>query len=482
MNERPLVSVLTPVHDTPIGLFERAMASVKNQTYDPTHIEWLVCVHNMDRAYRDRIAEIAGQTGNARILSVGGAPTPAVPRNIMLDEAKGTYIFFLDSDDELLPDCIEASVRAMEESHADALLFSVTVQDEAGLTSRNMPELILNARSETAQVYERGDPRINSVTMGCAMVLWSHCYRTGFLRDAGIRFDEGAMVASDVSFNLEVAARLSRLCILPGLTGCVYHVRGDSLYQSADDDKRDIGVMDMYDRLADISDAYGFDISEFLWSLMYFSLNRKRLLSPAQYPKLPFFLRRLRRLVRHLRVPFAMPCSGMDEKKLGGVSDTIARFFPEDLFPVPAEGRNRTAPYLRHLYDIVERRISKSELKERVGKAARDDYKLRVRRNTDVKRSLCGIIDESLSPSTAYVDLLGRGCAEGGPSDAQARLIRSYRRVEELGRFDCDREVSCRVTVFALSDDVCALLVTWDDRFIDPGTAKWLWNRVACTE
>ena len=37
----------------------------------------------------------------ARILSVGGAPTPAVPRNIMLDEAKGTYIFFLDSDDEL---------------------------------------------------------------------------------------------------------------------------------------------------------------------------------------------------------------------------------------------------------------------------------------------------------------------------------------------------------------------------------------------
>ena len=98
--------------------------------------------------------------------------------------------------------------------------------------------------------------------------------------DAGIRFDEGAMVASDVSFNLEVAARLSRLCILPGLTGCVYHVRGDSLYQSADDDKRDIGVMDMYDRLADISDAYGFDISEFLWSLMYRSCKLSFLVWP----------------------------------------------------------------------------------------------------------------------------------------------------------------------------------------------------------
>lgn len=47
----------------------------------------------------------------------------SVPRNVALDNASGKYLFFLDADNELTPDCIREIVSVMEETGADITRF-----------------------------------------------------------------------------------------------------------------------------------------------------------------------------------------------------------------------------------------------------------------------------------------------------------------------------------------------------------------------
>lgn len=107
----PLVSVVMPTFNSSRTV-TRALKSVFAQTYQP--LEIIIA----DDASKDDTRRCVDALGDARITFLeSGEKTnqgPATTRNRALAKANGTYVAFLDSDDEWLPDKIEKQVRFLE--------------------------------------------------------------------------------------------------------------------------------------------------------------------------------------------------------------------------------------------------------------------------------------------------------------------------------------------------------------------------------
>lgn len=105
--ELPLVSVIIPTWNRAHTL-EAAIRSALAQ--EDARVEVLVC----DDGSTDGSAQLVAGLGDERVRWLSGprAGRPAVPRNRGLASAKGTWLAFLDSDDEWLPGKLRAQLAA----------------------------------------------------------------------------------------------------------------------------------------------------------------------------------------------------------------------------------------------------------------------------------------------------------------------------------------------------------------------------------
>lgn len=108
--ELPLVSVIIPTWNRAHTL-EAAIRSALLQ--EGARVEVLVC----DDGSTDGSEALVKSLADARVRWLSGprAGRPAVPRNRGLASAKGTWLAFLDSDDEWLPGKLRAQLSAARE-------------------------------------------------------------------------------------------------------------------------------------------------------------------------------------------------------------------------------------------------------------------------------------------------------------------------------------------------------------------------------
>lgn len=219
MKEKWKVSVLTPVHHTPIELLERAFDSLKKQSFAFSEIQWVVVLHNCRPDYVRSIKELLGEHPNISLSEASREETGvSFARNATLDRAEGEYLFFLDSDDEMQPECIETVLCQMEESRADTAIYTARVFG-GGMTAYYTdadPAL-------GTQVFKRGDRRISKSMCISGMPLWTRCYKRAFVAREGVRFDESLDFGEDFMFNISLTGRAGRVCVLPQLTGYTYY-------------------------------------------------------------------------------------------------------------------------------------------------------------------------------------------------------------------------------------------------------------------
>jgi glycosyltransferase involved in cell wall biosynthesis len=109
MKEPPRVSVILPTFNRASTL-ERAVRSVLEQTWDD--LELIV----VDDGSSDNTGEVIAGLGDPRLRSIRleenrGA---AHARNVGIEEARGDYIAFQDSDDEWLPEKLYRQMQAMD--------------------------------------------------------------------------------------------------------------------------------------------------------------------------------------------------------------------------------------------------------------------------------------------------------------------------------------------------------------------------------
>ncbi|GAA2421276.1 glycosyltransferase family 2 protein [Streptomyces coeruleofuscus] len=149
-----------------------------------------------------------------RRANSGGCGTP---RNTGLDAVTSPYVMFLDSDDVLPPGAVDALLDAATGAHAE-VASGLCVRRELP-SGREVPWQARLYALHAAVPHPAQRPRLVHDTL-CVNKL----YRTGFLREHGIRFPEGRFPYEDVVFTARVLAAAPRIALVPDLV-YVWHVR-----------------------------------------------------------------------------------------------------------------------------------------------------------------------------------------------------------------------------------------------------------------
>jgi len=128
-NKAPHVSVITPSYNS-IRFIGETILSVQNQSYE----NWEMII--VDDASTDqsaaKIKEIIEGDSRIRLISLKENVGAAKARNLAIEEARGRYIAFLDSDDIWLPHKLKTQLLFMEEMNAAFSYASYSLIDENG--------------------------------------------------------------------------------------------------------------------------------------------------------------------------------------------------------------------------------------------------------------------------------------------------------------------------------------------------------------
>ncbi|VEF49607.1 minor teichoic acid biosynthesis protein ggaA like protein [Bacillus freudenreichii] len=190
----PKVSVIMPVYNAEKTL-RKTIDSVIDQTIGFNEIEFLIIDDKSKDDSRSIILDYANEYPNiVPVFFKSNNGSPAKPRNVGIELAKGTYTMFIDSDDWLSPDGIEALYNLMEKT-GDPYAIGRTIKVEDN-------KLVITGEYNSCEYRESINP--------CSIPhIFQHLgptarmIRTQFLRDHNCRFPH-MKFAEDKQFFIDV--------------------------------------------------------------------------------------------------------------------------------------------------------------------------------------------------------------------------------------------------------------------------------------
>lgn len=209
------VSVVIPVYNTKKYL-EECVYSVTQQTFD--NLEILLVDDGSTDGSAELCDRIAAEDCRVRVIHKqnGGAATA---RNVGIDEAKGEYVMFLDSDDWLNINAIEVLVGHADAHMTDVIRFNYVREfEDKQLVKKNtfLKEQVYSG-NECVNVCRQilgltGSEFAHPENMNFLASCGFNMYKRELLTDAGIRFipiqDIGSFV--DGLFNFAVFFHVKR--------------------------------------------------------------------------------------------------------------------------------------------------------------------------------------------------------------------------------------------------------------------------------
>ena len=222
------VSVLTPVRDVPVELLERACRSLRRQTYGFERLQWVVVMHNCGKESERSIRTLLGAFPNVTLVRCFKPGTGiSYAKNKTFEPALGKWIFFLDGDDEMMPDCIQTVVGAMENAQADMGVFGAEIITPA-TAYRLLPP---TDHQEGSMPVSSGGPKAVEGLYACGLANWTQCYKRSFLQENGLRFDESLALGEDFVFTARAARAAGQFILVRGLCGYRYYMgRGSASF------------------------------------------------------------------------------------------------------------------------------------------------------------------------------------------------------------------------------------------------------------
>lgn len=192
------VSIIIPIYNVE-KYIARCINSVLNQTY--RNLEIIL----IDDCTPDRSMEIAKQivenSNKAKDLEIKYISHPqnkgiAATRNTGMRNVSGEYFFFLDSDDEITPDCIESMVTLALKYKGVDIIQGDTLDTNnnkiRNLDFTNLPEYISDKSTIKKLLFNDGTLEYNIPN-----VVWNKLIRTALIKDNSMWFKEG-IISEDV--------------------------------------------------------------------------------------------------------------------------------------------------------------------------------------------------------------------------------------------------------------------------------------------
>mgnify|MGYP000076972140 CR=1 FL=1 len=204
-----LVSLIVPIYNV-AAYVEKCLLSVFEQTYD--NIEYIIVDDCGSDNSMDLVRTLVENTNFAgktiRIIRHACNKGVAAARNTGLDAAVGDYIFFMDSDDTLTPNCIEDHVAYLEKYNVD-----FTTADINFIGGRRVFKSLINNRV----LCNHQDILENYFLKYIHHSPCNKLLKRTFLEKNQIRFMEG-LLYEDALWSFEIAFHARSVAILPKRT------------------------------------------------------------------------------------------------------------------------------------------------------------------------------------------------------------------------------------------------------------------------
>lgn len=242
-----MVSIVIPVYDVS-AYIERCISSVINQTYE--HIE---CIIVDDVTPDDSIIKceqlIANYNGPIHfvILHHDRNRGLSAARNTGTEAATSEYVFFLDSDDELKPNCIEKMVKPiMNDSSIEMVLGNHEIYSQLhsdipvkqGQT--RFPQGNYDTKEKVKNLFKsKGKYGGNA---------WNKLIRKDFLQQNQLYFKEGVLW-EDLLWSYIIIQHLSHLSIISDAT-LLYYIRPESIMTGTSGKERSHHLEIVYEEIA----------------------------------------------------------------------------------------------------------------------------------------------------------------------------------------------------------------------------------------
>ena len=217
-----MVSIIIPIYNV-APYIERCLLSVYNQTY--TDLEVLL----IDDCGSDNSITIAEkfifdrQWKEARILVHEKNRGLSAARNTGIKHATGDYVYFLDSDDEITPDCMEVMVKLAVKYQVDLVQGNYKAIPEGwctvnNLTRKAIPKFIDDRQKLISIILER-----NAIPM----MAWNRLIKRSFILEHKLFFKEG-IIHEDDHWNF-YAAKYLRSIAISTLPTYIYYKNSGSI-------------------------------------------------------------------------------------------------------------------------------------------------------------------------------------------------------------------------------------------------------------
>lgn len=185
----PIISIIVPIYNRGKWL-PNCLDSISSQTFK----DW-ECILVNDGS-TDNCLEIAQEyaANDARFIVFSQENQGvSAARNWGLDHAKGKWVTFVDSDDEIAPDYLEILHKLGEENNADLVFGSTHYYSDSQLVG----QLILNNSVYTSSEEDFGN-RYNWRLSGIIKL-----YRHNHIREHHLRFNTKFHFAEDLIFSIQ---------------------------------------------------------------------------------------------------------------------------------------------------------------------------------------------------------------------------------------------------------------------------------------
>ncbi|MFC0507713.1 bifunctional glycosyltransferase/CDP-glycerol:glycerophosphate glycerophosphotransferase [Micromonospora costi] len=198
--------------------------------------------------------EYAARDRRVRPIRLGENVGLGPARNVGLDRTTGEYVWFVDGDDWLAPDCLAAVAERLQATRPDVLLVDhVRTHWNDTATRSAMREVFPEPPGEdTFRLRDRPE------AMRLLHTAWNRVVRRQFLLDLGLRFEPGWY--EDVPFSYPVLMAADRIGVLDRVcvnyrqrrTGAITRTRGERHFE----------VFPQWHRVFQLMDRWGPRVDE----------------------------------------------------------------------------------------------------------------------------------------------------------------------------------------------------------------------------
>ena len=223
------VSIVIPIYNV-APYIEECIDSVMNQTWKGNLECILVDDCGTDNSMQVAENKLHGYQGpvSFRIVRHDKNRGLSAARNTGIDAATGDYVYFLDSDDEITPDCISMLVGPLKENTYDLII------GDYKITGSDMPKAPLLLKNRTV-LY--GNDVLNAYRkMEWYMLSVNKLYRVEFLNHHNLRFREG-IIHEDELWSFQIAC-LAQSLYAVGNETYIYKIREGSITVKRNHERR----------------------------------------------------------------------------------------------------------------------------------------------------------------------------------------------------------------------------------------------------